>query len=146
MLKVIFSLLFISSLTFGASIKANGCDLSQVGAVELTVGSKSSTKADYKAIAPSGKNFHSILVGSIISIDNTTLKIVDIKANKRVKRKARTGLVTVVLSSDEGTQKIEMPYSYDKGHFVAKAKQKNAKEISFSLYIEAILCHIAKDS
>ncbi len=145
MIKTIFFLLFTSSLMFGANLKANGCDLSQVGDVEFSVGAKTTKKADYKAIAPSGKNFRSILVGSTMRVDDFTLKIVDIKANKRVKRKARTGIISAVVYNDAIRENIKMPYSYDKGLFVAEVKQKDGINASFALQIKALLCHVTKD-
>ncbi len=141
MLKIFLSLVFISCVLFSAGLKPTGCDLSQVGDVEFSIGSKNSKKADYKAISPSGKNFRSILVGSTMAIDGDTLKIVDIKANKRVKREARTGSVSVVVNADGASQNIEMVYSYSKGHFSANGELKNGKNVSFALDIKALLCH-----
>ncbi len=141
MLKVLLSLMFISSLVFSDGLKATGCDLSQVGDVNFNLNGKSFKKVSYKAIAPSGKNFRSILVGSVINIEYATMKIVDIKADKRVKRQPRTGLITVSLDADDVTQEIEMKYQYSKGHFTAKGLQKNGKNIGFALDIKALLCH-----
>ncbi|MEA3331621.1 MAG: hypothetical protein U9Q29_08020 [Campylobacterota bacterium] len=80
------------------------------------------------------------MVGSIISIDATSLEILDIKADKRVRGKPRTGDISVKLDKDKIIQKVAMKYSYDKGHFSAKGMQKNGEELSFALEIEALLC------
>ena len=142
MFKFVVSIFFAVSIVFAGGIKANGCDLSVVGDVVLSVGSEKGSVVEYKAIAPSGKNFRAILVGSTMSTDNIALKIVDIKANKRVKREARTGTVSVVIKKDGKSEKIDMPYSYDKGLLSAKAKQKNGDDISFNFEIKALLCHV----
>ncbi len=138
MLKILLSLLFISSLAFSANSKPTGCDLSQVGSVKLSLGSKVVKKANYKAIAKSGKNFHSILVGSVISTQDAVVEILDIKADKRVRGKPRTGTIVVSLDAQ---QKVKMHYSYSEGHFIAKGVEKNGKKISFALEIAALLCH-----
>ena len=138
MLKILISLAFISSLAFSAGLKANGCDLSQVGDVELNINGKSYKKADYKAKIPSGKNFKTIFIGSTIKVENAVVEITDIKADKRIKGKPRTGMVTV----DANSEQVALNYSYDKGHFSAKGVQKNGKEIGFSLEIKALLCHV----
>jgi len=135
MFKKILFLIFFSSLLLA---KPNGCDLSQVGDVKLQIGSNIYEKTNYKAIAPSGKNFRSILVGSTINTKNISLKIVAIKANKRVKGKPRTGIITITLNNE----KIPMTYNYNKGHFKAKGILKNKTPFSFALEIKALLCHV----
>jgi len=142
MFKFVISILVAVSIAFAGGIKANGCDLSVVGDVVMSVGSEKGSVVEYKAIAPSGKNFHAILVGSIMKTDSLTLEIVDIKANKRVQREARTGTVSVVVKRDSKSEKIDMPYSYDKGIFSAEAKQENGADISFMFEIKALLCHV----
>jgi len=141
MIKILLSLVFISSLAFSAAPKVTGCDLSQVGDVKLSIGSKVVKKADYKAIAKSGKNFRSILVGSVISTQGAVVEILDIKADKRVRGKPRTGTIRVSLDANHTNQKVKMNYSYSKGHFSAKGVDKNGKIISFALEIAALLCH-----
>jgi len=136
MLKIIFSIIFVISLLNSASLKHTGCDLSQVGDVEFKLGSKIYKKANYKAVAPSGKNFKTIFVGSTISVDGTAVKITDIKANKREKDKPRTGVITL----DVNSQVVEMEYHYNKGHFSAKGRLKDGRSISFFLEIKALLC------
>ena len=124
---------------YGDTLKPTGCELSQVGKVELSIGSKSTKDAKYKAIVKSGKNFRTIFVGSTMSIDAVNVEILDIKANKRIKREARTGTITISLDAKE---KVVMTYSYDKGHFEAKGTLKNADAISFALDIKALLCQV----
>ena len=139
MLKILLSMLLLSSLAFAS--KPTGCDLSQVGEVNMSVGERSFKKVDYKAIAKTGKNFHSILVGSIVSIEDLKIEILDIKADKRVRGKPRTGILKVSLAIAKNRQNIKMHYSYEKNHFVAKGVEKNGKKVFFSLDIAAILCH-----
>ncbi len=141
MIKTLLSLVFLSSLLLSGDLKPTGCDLSQIGDVELNVGHKSSKKADYKAIAKSGKNFRAILVGSVITMQDAMVEILDIKADKRVRGKPRTGTVTVSLNSNNFNQNIKMHYSYSKSHFSAKGIDKNGRFISFGLEIAALLCH-----
>lgn len=140
MIKIVLSIAMLFSLAFSAELKPTGCDLSQIGEVTLKVGSKDYAKTTYKAIAKSGKNFRAILVGSIISVKGVSLEILDIKADKRVRGKPRTGDITVKLDIDKSTQKVAMKYSYDKGHFSAEGTQKNGEELNFALEIEALLC------
>ncbi len=141
MFKLVVSIFFAISIAFAGGIKANGCDLSVVGDVVLSVGSEKGSVVDYKAISPSGKNFRAILVGSTMSTDSMSLKIVDIKANKRVKREARTGTISVVVQRGAKSQSIDMPYTYDKGIFSANPKQQDS-DISFMFEIKALLCHV----
>lgn len=142
MKKILFVLALLSSLALCSAPKHTSCDLSQVGDVELHLGGYGVfQKANYKAIAKSGKNFKTIFIGSIISVDSATLTITDIQADKRIKGKPRTGVITVTLQTDKKTQKIKMNYTYNKGDFYAKGIQKNGKEISFALKIKALLCN-----
>ena len=140
MKKIVLLMVMVLSLAFGVD-KPTGCELSQIGDVQLSVGEKTFSKVGYKAIAKSGKNFHAILVGSTISVKGVLLEILDIKADKRVRGKPRTGDISVKLEIDKTTQKVAMKYSYDKGLFSAKGLQKNGEELSFALEIEALLCH-----
>ncbi len=137
MLKIFLSIMFLSSLLFSSGIKANGCDLSQTGDVQLTLNGKKYEKVNYKAIVPSGKNFKTIFIGSTISMKDTLIKITDIQADKRIKGKPRTGLITIDIDSET----VILNYNYEKGHFMAKGIQKNSQEIAFALEIKALLCH-----
>ncbi|WP_457744702.1 hypothetical protein [Sulfurimonas sp.] len=137
MLKFFLSLMLLSSLLLSSGIKVNGCDLSQVGDVNLTINGKNYQKVNYKAITPSGRNFKTIFIGSTISVGNIFITITDIRANKRIKKEARTGLITV----DVNSEKVILWYRYDKGYFEAKGVLKNSQKIGFKLRIKALLCH-----
>ncbi|MEA1892693.1 MAG: hypothetical protein U9N33_08285 [Campylobacterota bacterium] len=139
MLKIFLGLVLLYSLA-SSSPKATGCDLSQIGDVAFSVGAKSVQKADYKAIAKSGKNFRSILVGSTIGIDGVVAEIVDIEADKRVRGKPRTGTITVSLDTDT-KQRVKMNYTYSDSSFSAKGVDRNGVKISLNLKIAALLCH-----
>ncbi|WP_373036737.1 hypothetical protein [Sulfurimonas sp.] len=141
MLKILVSLALISSFAFSAGLKANGCDLSQVGDVELNINNKSYKKANYKAKVPSGRNFKTIFIGATMNVDTALVTIIDIEADKREKGKPRTGRVTVKVDTGSNSENVVLEYNYDKGHFSAKGIQKNKQEISFALEIKALLCH-----
>jgi len=144
MSKIILSILLLSSLVFGATPlgKATGCDLSQDGDVSLNVeGYGSSKKADYVAAQKVGRNFKELFVGSSIGLKNIKLTITSITSNKRKKDKARTGTLSATLNLGSKIDKIDMKYYYLNGYFEAKGKQSNSKEVSFSLYIKALLCY-----
>jgi len=122
--------------------KATGCDLSQDGDVSLYIqGYGSSKHASYVAAQEVGKNFKELFIGSSISIKNAQLRILNISSNKRKKGAARTGEISVNLKQGTNMQKIKMQYTYLNGHFQAKGKQKDSKEVSFSLTIKALLCY-----
>ena len=151
-------------------------------------------KVDYKRVVKSGKNFREILVGSSVNIDTSSVnskntgrdvklvkfffkqmnentmnaKITDIKADKKLKGKARTGVVTLDVTMNGVTKSVPMKYSYDSGVFSAKGnidifdfsaskalssinkacfdlhkgKTWNDVSIAFSTNIEASLCNV----
>ena len=100
----------------------------------------------YSAVAPKGNNFREILVGSSIEIDtasvnsknsgrdvklvkfffeqmsskNITAKIVDIKSDKRVRGKPKTGVMLVAITMNGKTKEIPMNYIFNKGDLSAK--------------------------
>jgi len=139
MLKSFVSVLFVCSLLFSSS-KPTGCELSQYGDVWLTVGSKEFSKVTYIPIAKSGRNFRSILVGSIISTDAGTLKILDIKADKKRINHKRVGSVKVSLEHNGFVEVMDLRYSYYKGYFNAQGFDKDLKKVGFALHIKALLC------
>lgn len=144
MIKIILSMLLLSLVVFADTPlgKPTGCDLSQDGDVSLNIeGYGSSKKAEYKAAKEIGKNFKELFIGSTIRVKDALLTIRDITSNKRVKGSPRTGQVIVRLKQANSTQSIKMSYRYLNGSFEAKGKQKNLKEISFSLNIKALLCY-----
>ncbi len=151
-------------------------------------------KVDYTPIAKEGKNFREILVGSSVSIDTSsvnsknkgrdvklvkfffeqmssnkiTAKITDIKADKKIKGKPRTGIVTLNITMNGVTNTVPMKYSFADSVFSAKGtidifdfsgskalssinkacfdlhkgKTWNDVTIAFTTKIEAILCNV----
>jgi len=95
----------------------------------------------YAAIAPKGNNFREIFVGSSIVIDtasvnsknserdiklvkfffeqmssqNIIAKIVDIKSDKRVRGKPKTGTMSVSITMNGVTKNVPMGYIFNKG-------------------------------
>jgi hypothetical protein len=153
--KIFFFLLMVFSTFLSANTKG-GCELSQIGAVEVywtayktaaKVGVQGSfDSVEYTPAAKSGENFRSILVGSKVAIDTATInskhkqrdetlyrfffdimsdkdieaKIVDIKADKRVKNAPRTGVVTIEIEMNGVKKTAPMKYSFSEGVFEAK--------------------------
>jgi polyisoprenoid-binding protein YceI len=103
------------------------------------------TDVAYTPIALEGKNFASLLVGSKVSIDTTKIDtgnpardetlvkfffgkmsgtieatIKDIKADKRIKGRPRTGSLEVMIKMNERSLIIPMNYNYDKEKFKAQ--------------------------
>ena len=99
----------------------------------------------YKAIAPEGNNFREILVGSSVVIDTSSVnsnhesrdatlvkfffkqmndskikaKIVDIKSDKRMRGKPKTGVMSVAITMNGVTKKVPMSYVFDNGDLSA---------------------------
>ncbi len=99
----------------------------------------------YTANAPQGNNFREILVGSSVVIDTTSVnsknaprdaklvkfffeqmssknisaKIVDIKSDKRVRGKPKTGVMSVAITMNGITKDVSMKYIFDNGDFDA---------------------------
>lgn len=148
----------------------------------------------YRAVAKEGKNFREILVGSSViinpksvnsknkgrdeklftyffkqmNIQNIEAKIIDIKADPKVKGKPRTGIVLVEIDMNGINRTIPMKYSFADGIFDAKGnidildfsarkalmsinkacydlhKGKTWSDVSigFNTKIEAILCNV----
>lgn len=205
MKNVIISALmvFFAISSVNASQKS-GCELAQVGAVEVSwIGYKTDKKVGvggvfnsvvYTPAAKSGENFRSILVGSSVVIDtssvysknegrdeklakfffgmmsdkNINAKIVDIKADKRVKDAPRTGVVSVEIEMNNVKKTVPMTYSFSDDVFEAKGvidildfsagdalssinkacfdlhegKTWSEAGIAFKTKIEAILCNV----
>ena len=203
MKKIILSVLMALSIVSNVNAEQKtGCELSQKGAVNVNwTAYKTSDKiavggvfdsVKYTPIAPMGKNFRSILVGSKVSIDTSSVnsknegrdvklvkfffnmmsdknieaKIVDIKADKKIKDAPRTGLVTIDVKMNGVTKSVPMKYSFSNGLFSAtgvidilnfsagkalssinqacfdlhKGKTWSDVTIGFSTKIEALLC------
>ncbi|MDD5156897.1 YceI family protein [Sulfurimonas sp.] len=157
-MKKIVLLAVIAILAFGSSVGASeksGCELSQVGAVEVGwTGYKTPAKVGvggsfdsvkYTPVAKSGNNFRSVLVGSTVVIDTTTVnsknqgrdeklvkfffgmmsqknieaKIVDIKADEKIKDAPRTGIVSVEIDMNGVKKIVLMKYSFKDSVFEA---------------------------
>lgn len=146
MLKIIFIMVFVISMLNASDSKSKGgCELAQIGDVQLSLVNVGDFNAvTYKAISSSGKNFRTILVGSVMSIESKNIKaeIIDIKADKRVRKQPRTGIITLKLNYNGYIQKIKMRYRYFKEQFSAKGILKDGEKISFQMRISAILCGV----
>ena len=147
----------------------------------------------YKSVAKEGKNFREILVGSSVAIDTKSVnsknaprdaklvkfffnsmnsqkisaKIVDIKADERVKNKPRTGIVTLDITMNGVKKRVPMKYNFKDSVFSAKGvidildfsaqpalsainkacyslhqgKTWSDVTIAFTTHIEALLCN-----
>nr|WP_321268577.1 YceI family protein [uncultured Sulfurimonas sp.] len=99
----------------------------------------------YTAIAPEGNNFREILVGSSVIIDTLSVntkhesrdatlvkfffkqmkdskieaKIVDIKSDKRMRGKPKTGVMSVAVTMNGITKNVPMSYIFDNGDLSA---------------------------
>ncbi|MBE0513848.1 YceI family protein [Sulfurimonas sp.] len=205
MKNTIISALMVLILVSGANAsQKSGCELAQVGAVEVSwTGYKTEKKVGvggvfdsvtYTPVAKSGENFRSILVGSSVVIDTSSVnsknegrdeklakfffsmmsdknikaKIVDIKADKRVKNAPRTGVVDVEIEMNGVKKVVPMKYSFSDSIFEAKGsidildfsagdalssinkacfdlhegKTWSEAGIAFKTKIEAILCNV----
>lgn len=157
MKNVIISALMVLFVASGVDAsQKSGCELSQTGAVEVSwTGYKTEKKVGvggvfdsvvYTPVAKSGENFRSILVGSSVVIDtssvnsknegrdeklakfffgmmsdkNINAKIVDIKADKKVKDAPRTGVVEVEIEMNGVKKTVPMTYSFSNDVFEAK--------------------------
>jgi len=151
MLKKILrvAVVLISIIYADTDVSKTGCILAQKGNVIVSWQDNSSVggvfdKVVYIPIKYEGSNFKQILVGSKIKIKdkNITLKIVDIKANKRVKPHPRSGTLIIQIIADGKTKNIYMNYTYSKNimNAVGIVDILNLNTISFKMKIEAILC------
>lgn len=149
-----FTALLIAT-SLGANQKS-GCVLAQTGSVEVTwTGYKTAKKVGvsgifdkvaYTPIKKEGENFRSILVGSSVVIDSSSVnsknesrdeklakfffalmsdkninaKIVDIKADKIAKNAPRTGTVDVEIEMNGVKKVVPMTYSFENDIFEAK--------------------------
>ncbi|MDY0124402.1 YceI family protein [Sulfurimonas sp.] len=201
---VISALVLFFAVSSANASQKSGCELAQVGAVEVSwTGYKTQKKVGvggvfdsvvYTPVAKSGENFRSILVGSSVVIDtssvnskhedrdgklakfffgmmsekNVNAKIVDIKADKRVKDAPRTGVVSVEIEMNGVKKTVPMTYSFSDDIFEAKGtidildfsagdalssinkacfdlhegKTWSEAGIAFKTKIEAILCNV----
>lgn len=205
MKNIVISALMVLFAASGAiASQKSGCELAQVGAVEVSwTGYKTPSKVGvggvfdsvaYTPVAKSGENFRSILVGSSVVIDTSSVnskhedrdgklakfffgmmseknihaKIVDIKADERVKDAPRTGVVDVEIEMNGVKKTVPMTYSFSDDIFEAKGtidildfsagdalssinkacfdlhegKTWSEAGIAFKTKIEAILCNV----
>ncbi len=157
MKKSLVAVLMVFSLLSNANAsEKTGCVLAQSGDVEVSwIGYKTPKKVgvggvfDKVAYTPAtkeGENFRTILVGSSVVIDSSSVnskhadrdaklakfffgmmqdkninaKIVDIKADKKVKDAPRTGVVDVEIAMNGVKKVVPMTYSFDNEIFEAK--------------------------
>ncbi|MCF6340948.1 MAG: hypothetical protein L3J10_09415 [Sulfurimonas sp.] len=137
--------ILVSMLTYvNASSKGN-CLLSQKGDFKVEIDNiEVKSKVKYISIIEKGESFRSILVGSYLSFtteDNKKIeiKITDIKADPRVKKKPRTGYITVDIKINNKKTTTPLKYSFKNGIFNASGKVDNLN-INITTDIEAILC------
>jgi ribosomal protein S8E len=142
-LSVLLALSVVSSLS--ASQKS-GCVLAQKGEVKVKIDNKEVTsKVKYISVAKDGENFRSILVGSQLVFNTSDnkkikIKIIDIKADPRVKGQPRTGLVTLDTKIATMKQEVSMKYSFSDNLFTVDG-MIDELNINFSTKIETVLCN-----
>lgn len=204
MKKIVLSLIMTLAITSGLiASQKTGCILAQKGKVNVDwMAYKTASKIGvggvfdsvvYTPIQKEGKNFRTILVGSNVKIDTSSVnskntgrdaklvtfffkkmsakiidaKIVDIKADPKLKGKPRTGVVSIDIKMNGVNKTIPMKYSFSDSVFTAKgvidifdfsankalsslnkacfSKHKGKTwsdvNIGFSTKIEAILCN-----
>lgn len=150
--KILILMLLLSSLAYTAVNKPkSGCILAQEGKVSVSLQTKGNTNklfndVKYMPIKHEGINFRQILVGSkFIVNDKISLKIIDIKANKRVNRKdPRTGTITMQVSSQDNIKDIPMNYTFSNNIMKANGAVNafDLNSIGFEMRIKAILCSV----
>jgi hypothetical protein len=145
-------LLFILVFTFAAAnatemgLKGGSCTLAQEGKVKVNYKERFFDNVTYKASSPSGKNFREIFIGSVFTLndsDNTTIKIIDYKPNKRVKGKPKTGVFIVKVETNSVINTIQMAYIFDAGIMSATGVINNTT-IGFSTNVTYTLCNVPK--
>ncbi len=160
MKKILISLVLLFNFTYAAT----GCLLTQDLKLKINytkfdkILEKKITKnfKDTKYIPKSidGVNFKELFVKSkfIINTTNTNLSITkiegiieNIKADKRIKGKPRTGSINLAIKLDNKKQIIPMTYNYNDGFFKSTGMLNIKNEeiiLSFNTNIQALLCNI----
>ncbi len=168
MKKILISLITLTSLAYCAG----GCILTQSKSLNVKYSAynkvlKTNINEKFKnikyiPISIEGKSFKELFVGSKIIIDTTSskltipnieAKIVDIKANKRIKGKSRTGSIKLLVTINKQSLNIPMTYNYNNGYFEATGligledfnienKSFGKITINFNTTIEALLCDV----
>jgi len=142
LLILLSSFLLLNATEMG--LKGGSCTLTQEGQVSINYHSKVYKNVNYVGDAKSGKNFREIFIGSTMKIDKTIqLKIIDYKANKRVKGKPKTGIFFVEVTFNNKKETIVMAYIFDKSIMSAIGVVQKTP-ISFSTKVSYSLCHLPK--
>ncbi len=154
--SLVAGLMVLSLFSSVYASEKSGCVLAQSGDVEVSwIGYKTPKKVGvggvfdkvaYTPVTKDGENFRSILVGSSVVIDSSSVnskhadrdaklakfffgmmkdkninaKIVDIKADKKVKDAPRTGVVDVEIEMNGMKKVVPMTYSFADEIFEAK--------------------------
>jgi len=150
---LVVTMILISFVYAKEKAPKSGCILAQKGEVSVAWQDDSGKgglfdNVVYTAVRPQGINFKEIFVGSTIKVTKDkkiiSLKILDIKSNKRVKPNPRTGTIKFELSSNGITKNVLMSYYYDKSTMraVGIVDAFGINSISFKTAIEALLCKI----
>ena len=156
--KIFIFMVVLTSLIYASGTKSKkGCTLAQEGKVIVNWQDKNKigkvfNQVDYIPIKAQGINFREILVGSQIKISTKyknqnktiTMKIVNIKSNKRVRPKPRTGSITIQILVDNIKKETTMDYIFDKGVMKAEGLVDifDFSIIGFEMKIKAILCDV----
>jgi len=151
MLKIALSSLLLASLALANDPSKGSCALSQEGAFDVNfIAYKTAAKkgvgatfdkVTYHAVAPEGKNFREILVGSTVSIDTQsvnsknpgrdvklvqfffkqmkgetiTAKILDYKAIKVDRGQPKKGTLFTEITMNGVSKKVPMSYTFKEG-------------------------------
>ncbi len=167
MKNILVGLVVSISLAFGA-----GCILTQPKTINIGYTAYNNqlkkdinekfTNIKYIPISLEGKSFKELFVGSKIVINaaynklasvDMEAKIIDIKADKRIKGKPRSGNIKLLVSMNKKVLTVPMKYNYDNGYFAVNGMLKlkefnihnkalNNVRINFSTTIQAVLCDV----
>jgi len=143
---VLVVFILISMLTYVNASSKGSCLLSQKGDFKIEVNNtKVKSKIKYTPIAKNGESFRSILVGSYLAFitdDNKKIEIIitDIKADPRIKKKPRTGYITLDVKINNKNTITPLKYSFEDGIFNIDGKVDDLN-INITTRIEAILCN-----
>lgn len=145
--KILITIMLLSLTVYAQQQRPKmGCILAQQGKVNVTLDDKVIEDVKYIPIKAEGINFKQILVGSKFIINNElNMKILDIKANKRVNKKdPRTGTITMQVLSNSYAKNIPMEYTFANNIMKANGNVNSfgLNSIGFEMNINAILCAV----
>lgn len=149
MKKIILVVFMLASMfTYVNASPKGSCLLAQKGDFKVEIDNiEVKSKIKYISIIGKGESFRSIFVDSHLSFtteDNKKIEIMitDIKADPRVKKKPRTGYITVDIKVNNKNIIVPLKYSFKDGIFNMNGKvdNLNIKNINITTKIEAILC------